>query len=90
MVKADVNEDFDTSLTMVDHVPTITLVYVLTITLVYVPMVKCVPTITLILDQPVVSGVASFVAECLALSLLFWFGHRLFPSFSSYAPQRYL
>jgi len=48
------------------------------------------------LNQPDICGVASFVAECLALFpwlivlVSFWFGFRLFPSFRSNAPQRHI
>ena len=48
------------------------------------------------MNQPDIYGVASFVAECLALFpprfflAPFWFGFRLFPSCRSDAPQRHI
>jgi hypothetical protein len=47
------------------------------------------------MNQPDIDGVASFVAECLALSpwyflVPFWFGFRLLSSFRSDAPQRHI
>jgi len=64
--------------------------------LVFPPQYEDSPTrLKTFLNQPDICGVASFVAECLALFpwfvlISFWFGFRLFPSFRSDAPQRHI
>ena len=58
--------------------------------LVFPPQYEDSPTrLRTFLKQPDIYGVASFVAECLALFPSSWFGFRLFPSFRSDAPQRH-
>jgi len=64
--------------------------------LIFPPQFEDSPTLLrTFLNQPEICGVASMVAECLALfpwfvRISFWFGFRLFPSFRSDAPQRHI
>jgi len=64
--------------------------------LVFPPQYEDSPTrLRTFLNQPNIYGVASLVAECLALFpwfvlISFWFGFRLFPNFRSDAPQRHI